>query len=203
MRPRVLYELSQELALLVERGIEDQQREPLPVFLCHPLDPFEAGEEAESAVGVLYLSRLVPQRHFAPGGPGLEPSAPGESLERLRLPSLWLQARYVFLVGGGDLETQLSGLAGALQTLHDTPEIRLGERQQSWPLRLVDGSEAWREVGLPEHRLTIAFEVGVEIPSACVESVDRTLEREVVLQPDRPPSETLRTDASRTGGTQR
>lgn len=196
MRPRVLYELSQELALLIERGIEDQLREPLPVFLCHPLDPFEAGEEAESAIGVLYLSRLAPQRHLAAGGLGLEPSAPGESTERLRLPSLWLQARYVFLVGGGDLETQLSGLAGALQILHDTPEIRLGERQENWPLRLVDGSEAWREVGLPEHRLTIAFEVAVEIPSACVESVDRTLEREVVLEPGE-----VRTDTARPEGT--
>ena len=193
MRPRVLYELSQELALLIERGIEDQRGEALPVFLCHPLDPFETGEESDRAIGVLYLYRLAPQRQLAPGGLRLEPGVPGETAERLRFPSLWLQTRFVFLVGGGDLETQLSGLAGALRILHDTPEIRLGDRPESWPLRLVEDGEAWREVGLPEHRLTISFEVAVEVPSACVESVGRTLERDVVLRPVVPrPGGTLR-----------
>ena len=49
------------------------------------------------------------------------------------------------------------------------------------PIELVDHPDAWRELGLPEHRLSISFEVVVPIVSRRTFSVPRIAERALEL----------------------
>jgi hypothetical protein len=87
-------------------------------------------------------------------------------------------------------------MEAALRTLHDTPCVRLGGSEPApaggegggagaeggeWPLRLVDDGDGWKELGLPEHRLTLGFEVVFELPSARLEPMERTFERELAI----------------------
>lgn len=131
--------------------------------------------------------------------------------ELLRRPGLWVRVRYAFLVSGGSLEDQLGAMEAALSTLHDHPCITLKgsssgieddnlaagaaeatmpvnegdlppDEGGTFPLRIVEDPEGWRELGLSEHRLTISFEVALAIPSFWAEAVERVLDREVSLE---------------------
>lgn len=210
MRPRVLYDLSQHLALRLEKGMEEEEGDGqrIPVYLCHPLDPLEDGEDPESALGVLYLLRLTPERGAGPCGAALlrGGSAPPQPQETLPLPSLWMRARFVFLLLGGDLEVRLTAFAAALQTLHEESEVRLEavvgdggeaapamasedlggrrgrEEGEGFPLRLVNPRASWRQLGLPEHRLTLAFDVTFAVPSRRSVTLERTFERRLLFE---------------------
>jgi hypothetical protein len=159
------------------------------------------------------LSRVSRKR--LPLGPTFEESPQGFEGQHFRWPALPAAAHYVFFLAGGSLEEQLTAIAAALQTLHDhrllefapagEPGAAAGEpapaaafgpsgeygpagESDVWrcPLAIVDEEEGWRELGLPEHRLTIAFEVTVVIPSARIEAVARVGERRVQVEEDGP-----------------
>jgi hypothetical protein len=117
---------------------------------------------------------------------------PADGGERLRWDPLWVRVRYAFLVAGGALEAQLGAVEGALRTLHDHAAVPAsvlglepGSEEPSYPLRQVDDPEAWRELGLTEHRLLILFETTVPIESWRLEPIERLLDREVVIEEDR------------------
>jgi hypothetical protein len=235
MRPRVLHELTQRLAALLEDGLRGGRgAERIPVFVCHPLDPLEDREALRGGpLGILYPARVVPEPRCAQvalraGPETIRGDLAGgmELVEEWRLPALWVRVRYVFLVTGGSVDEQLGAIAAALRTIHDTPTVRLdvplaaGSREgeeagtaggsaagdgeapgaaspprsvrravqdeaddappeEDLPVRLVEDGEAWREIGLAEHRLTVSFEVTVPIASARTESAQRILEREL------------------------
>ena len=50
------------------------------------------------------------------------------------------------------------------------------------PVEIVEDREAWRELGLPRHQLTISFEVSLPLASQKYETVARVREREVRLE---------------------
>ena len=104
-------------------GAEDGAR--VPIYFCHPLDPFEDQQEPEGLFGILYMTRIVPDRRLRQSG--LEGgSVLDTALEtRLSRPPLWVTARYVFLVAGGDAKRQLVALSSALQTVHDHPTLHV------------------------------------------------------------------------------
>lgn len=201
MGPRILYELSRRLAALLEEGLEGTRR--VPVVLCHPLDPLEAGKDLESnPVAVLYPVRAGPEERLRQGGLTLEPAARGRQADVLRRPDLWVRVRFAFLVAGGTSEDQLTALGSALRAIHEHPTVTLerprppgGRREEpgasedsepgealAVPLRIVECPEGWRELGLPEHRLAVFFEATVPIRSRRGEEVDRVLERELELE---------------------
>ncbi len=209
MGSRILHELSREVALLLESGLRGEEGRRIPVFLCHPLDPFEERRDPEEGTfGILYMTRVVPDRSLRQNA--IDGGSPFDvTLEpRLRCPPLWVRARYVFLVAGGDVEHQLVAVASALQTLHDhqcvclpagedaagDPESLVGDPEGGrspadgvvCPLRLVDDGEGWRELGLPEHRLTLAFDVTCPIPSSPLEPVERIQERGLSIEESPP-----------------
>ncbi len=200
MGPRILYELSQEVSILIESGLRDEGDQRIPVFFCHPLDSLEdQPDAAEGTFGILYMTRITPETNLRQSGLEVTSGATDGPKQRLRRPPLWVRVRYVFLVAGGDVEQQLVALASVLQTLHDHPCVRMrpprdesdGEEEDGgeelgkesgasdavYPLRLVEDGEGWRELGLPEHRLALAFEVTCPIPASQVETVDRIQER--------------------------
>jgi hypothetical protein len=127
MRPRILYELSRRLAILLEEGMRGPPGSPrVPVFLCHPLDPVEAREDPEDhTAGILYPARIVPELRFRQPGWTLESGLVRGSREAMRRTCLWVRVRYLFLVAGGPIEMQLEALASALQTLHDNSVVQL------------------------------------------------------------------------------
>jgi hypothetical protein len=145
MRPRVLYELSRRLAILLESGLkEGGDGRRVPVFLCHPLDPMENRESLEaSTVGILYPTRISPEPRLRHAGLSLETSMPFEggrarwaempadSKDRLRMSGLWVKVRYAFLVAGGSVEDQLEAIGAALRTLHDHPYVKIDEAPQA------------------------------------------------------------------------
>jgi hypothetical protein len=208
MRPRILYELSQQLATLLEDGVRGSSR--VPVFLCHPLDPSDVSEDlASRTIGVLYPVRISPDLRYRQVGRAIDAGRAGRPRDRLRHPALWVCVRYVFLVVGGPMEVQLEVVAAALRTLHDSSTVTLeddspqagppagepgphrepgphslaGETGESgsFPVRIVDDPEGWRTLGLAEHRFTVSFEVSVPILSTKVEEVDRVLDREILF----------------------
>jgi hypothetical protein len=98
----------------------------------------------------------------------------------------------MFLVVGGAPEDELTALAAVLQTLHDQPFVGADELPllrgaegepdlgvDALPIRIVDEPDAWRQVGLEEHRLSISFEVTLPLPSSHEESLEPILEREL------------------------
>ena len=137
MRPGVLYELSHELALILEEGLSLERskgrEEPsgrVPVLFCHPLDPLEhprssaEGGREGGTVAVLYPLRIVPEPLYRQIGLSLESEGrEGSGKELLRRPGLWVRVRYAFLVSGGSLEDQLGAMEAALRTLHDHPLV--------------------------------------------------------------------------------
>lgn len=192
MRSRILYELSRKLAILLEEGLRGGSgRGRIPVFLCHPLDPIEARPDLDSnAAGVLYPLHLGPEPRLRHGGlEWASPRGPGAT-ERLQPQCQWLRVRYIFLVAGGSLELELEALAAACQTLGDVGEINLeleiedGLREAvgPLPLRLVDAPNAWRDLGLEDHRLAVTFEVVVPLPTGRGEEVPRLLERALEIE---------------------
>jgi hypothetical protein len=79
------------------------------------------------------------------------------------------------------------GTLEARKRLLSEEEARQQELEEgSYPLRLVEDAEGWRELGLPEHALTIAFEVTLPIPSARTETLPRVIERELQVEEDSP-----------------
>ena len=178
-------------------------------------------ERPSGTFGVLYLTDLLPARQLRRNGYELDPAsilsrvarpvgrndpineahaddegATGErwGTARLRRPDLWIRARYVFLVDGGELEEQMVVFASALQTLHDHPSVCLSstsdddrgavtashttggsspKRPGRFPMTIVEDSDVWRRLGLSEHRVTLSFEVTCPIPSAKTETVPR------------------------------
>ena len=157
MRPRILYELSEQLAILLEDGLRDARgAERVPVLLCHPLDPLEDRDRLSArTVGVLYPSRITPETRLRRAGhvpveeaPRARGSAHADIEERLLAPALWIRVRYVFLVTGGGIEEQLGAVAAALRTLHDHPYVTLsGSRSRSGDTERVS---TWLEDESPE-----------------------------------------------------
>jgi len=186
----MLHEVSRRLAALLEEAMSAGGRK-VPVFLCHPLDPLEDDASlASGTVGILYPTSITPEPRFRRPGMRVE-GAIGGLGERLRGDPLWVRVRYVFLVAGGPLAGQLGAVEGALRTLHDHPILVAGEEaaasgddggEAGFPLRIVEDSGGWRELGLTEHRLLIAFEVTVPVASGRTEPVERVLGREVRLE---------------------
>ncbi len=189
VRPRVLYELSRRLTILLEEGLRGGGVIPrIPVFLCHPHDPLEGREGLENSVAaILYPVRIAPEPRFRGSGMEWEPASQGQSGDLLRLQSLWVTVRYLFLVAGGTLELELEALGAALRTISDHPALSLelegepGEPAETvvCPLSIVEPSEGWRDLGLEDHRLLFAFEAAAPIRSLVTEPVGRVLEREV------------------------
>ena len=205
MPSRILHELSRHLASLLEERLTEKPAAPgggapaarpaagrdrFRVYLSHPLDSFEGEDLAARTIGILYPFRVGPDARFRRPGLAIEPADAGE---RLRWNPLWLRVRYAFLVAGGALESQLGAVEDALRTIHDhaaVPATVLGlpagthpdEEEASYPLRIVEDTEAWRELGLTEHRLLILFEVTVPIESWRSEPFERILDREVVIE---------------------
>jgi hypothetical protein len=201
MPARVLHELSRHLASLLEEGLAGPAappatapgraapREGVRVYLGHPLDPFEGEDLSARTLGILYPFRISPEPRFR--RPGLTIEAV-DGAEKLRWDPLWVRVRFAFLVAGGALEAQLAAVEAALRTLHDhaaVPATALGldpgPEEPSYPLRLVDDADAWRELGLTEHRLLILFEATVPIESWRLDPLERLLDREVVIEEDR------------------
>ncbi len=207
MRPRIFHDLSRFLATLLEggsRGGSDANR--LPVYLCHPMDLLQDGQtDAERASGVLYLCRVSPANQYPQAGlflgadttrgPGGAPGGGGH----LGKPGIWVRLRYVFLVVGGTLEDELSALAAAFHVLHGHPivnakdlgdDLSVGRMSEdipeleidAFPLSIVDAPDAWREIGLEEHRLSISFEVTLLLPSAPLQKVEPILERDLSVE---------------------
>lgn len=212
MGSRILYELSQAVSLLLEEGLRRDGGRHTPVYFCHPLDPLEDEHEAaQGTFGILYMTRIAPDPGLRQTGLDVSSLFESDVHPRLRRPSLWIRVRYVFLVAGGDIEQQLVALASVLQTLHDHQSVRIlrsgeagggpedepdpdaerdadphGEsatdRDIVCPLRWLEHGEGWREVGLPEHRLTLAFEVTCPLLSAWSETVERIQERGLSIE---------------------
>ena len=203
MRPRILHDLSRNLAIRLEEGIRGGVEEnPVPVYLCHPLDlvdvpppdPVEGGDRREQsssgrAVGALYLCHLAPDARYRQAGKYAEPS-PGPALPaQMRRYGAWIKARFVFVVAGGTHEEELGALSGALQTLHALPFVDLaeiGERDGSvspevdvLPVEVVDDPAIWRQIGMAEHRLAVVFEVSLPLSSPVGEPVGRVVDREI------------------------
>ncbi len=192
MATRVLYEVSRSLCTVIENGLRERVGRPVPVLFSHPLDPAE-DESLQGLFGVLYLTSVVPDPHFRQAGFDAAAPRPAGFDEQLRRAPLWVRARFVFLLAGGDIEEQLVALGGALQTLYDHPTGRLSAadlepdsalrrseaESEEYILRLLDRGDGWSELGLPEHRLSISFEVTCAIRSTHVELVARTEERSV------------------------
>jgi len=202
MRPRILHDVSQELGVLLQRAVEDEGDRRIPVVLCHPLDPLESGKDlTTNPVGILYPLRITPDDRMRQPGPRLPPPEPGNRGERLGRHDLWLRVRFVFLVVGGSIEDQLEALGAALRAIHDHPllvvrpgpqpggplplEAAAETEDGALPIRIVEESNAWRELGLTEHRLCIAFDVSVPIRSTATEAVGRILERDLELRATR------------------
>ncbi|MGQ9592850.1 MAG: Pvc16 family protein [Planctomycetota bacterium] len=208
-----IYELSRWLAALLEKGIQEPRpRRPIPVLLCHPLDPFENPEIVESGtVGVLYPVRVSPETRLRQSALAFETEAPRRDtgpedlVERLRFPGLWVRVRYVFLAAGGSLEDQLGAIEAALRTLHDNPTVRAPEGPSpgpeappdaegapredggaAYPVRILEDAEGWRELGLGAHALAIAFEVTVPIASSRTRAVPRVVERKLEVEEEAP-----------------
>jgi len=190
MGRKILYELSQELSVLLEDGLESESDGRVPVFFCHPLDVLQDRQSyPEETFGVLYISAVLPERNYRLSGHDVERSSADSQVHRRR-PPLWVRVRYVFMVAGGSPETQLTVIAAALETLHDYPLV--GPHVESsgghdtteggHPVRIVEEPDAWRTLGLPEHRLTITFEVICPIASGRTETLDRIEERHLRFQ---------------------
>lgn len=212
MGSRILYELSQAVSVLLESGLRREGGRHTPVFFCHPLDPLEDEQEtAQGAFGILYMTRIAPDPGLRQNGLDVSSLFESDVHPRLLRPALWIRVRYVFMVAGGDVEQQLVALASVLQTLHDHPSVciaRGGEvggalddqidpdaerddlrgdastadRELVCPVRWLEDGEGWRELGLPEHRLTLAFEVTCPIPSSLSETVERIQERGLSIE---------------------
>lgn len=204
LEPRALRDLSQALVGILEKGLEEARESGsrVPVFLCHPLDPLESPGRLEAGlVGILYPARLSPDTRARQGGWTIEPRDETRRGDRLRMPGLWLRVRYFFLVAGGTLEEELEALAVALRILHDHPLLpappeaepgappggfrekgqgdEVGESDAALPLVIVEDPDGWRELGLPEHRMTVAFEVTVPLQSTRTRNVERIHERDL------------------------
>ncbi len=215
MGSRILHELSQEVVILLETGLRGDDGRQIPIFFCHPLDPFgDQHDPTEGTFGILYMTSIVPDLNLRQNGIECGSGLLDATIQpRLSRPPLWVRVRYVFLVAGGDAEQQLVALASALQTLHDhqcvrlpaggdagggsedlrpdEPDGRFGGGNSTagdvvCPLGLVGDGEGWRELGLQEHRLTLAFEVACPIPSAPMEPVDRIQERGLSIEESAP-----------------
>lgn len=209
-----IYDLSRSLAALLEKGLgEPRPARPIPVLLCHPLDLFESPEMLESGtVAALYPVRIAPETRLRQSALCAESraSVPDALEERLRFPSLWVRVRYAFVVAGGSLEDQLGAIQAALRTLHDNPSVAVsagptglpegsapdarehGDRAredkecESYPLRIVEDPEGWRELGLREHALTTVFEVTIPIASSRTMVLPRVVERDLEVEEEEP-----------------
>jgi hypothetical protein len=188
----VLHEVSLRLVSLLEEGAIAGGGRKVPVLLCHPLDPLEDDSSlASGTVGILYPVSIAPEPRFRRPGMRVEGAFGGVG-ECLRADPLWVRVRYAFLVAGGPLADQLGAVESALRTLHDHPvlapagdEAGAGEGDEGeagLPLRIVEDAGGWRELGLTEHRLLIAFEATVPVASARTAAVERVLGREVRLE---------------------
>lgn len=209
MGSRILYELSQEVSLLLENSLRGDGSRPTPVFFCHPLDSLEDQQDpARGTFGILYMTRILPDLNMRQNGIDVSSVLDDHLHPRLSRPPLWVRVRYVFLVAGGDVEEQLVALASVLQTLHDRQCVRIPDRRDTdhdpeggtgteddpmpgngaviCPLRLVEDDEGWRELGLDEHRLMLTFEVTCPIPALTTETVDRIQERVLRIEESAP-----------------
>jgi len=209
-RPHTLHDVSRRLALLLEGAmtqglseLSDGEGEKVAVLLSHPLDPFEEDDAlGKRTTAILYPIRIVPERGLRRPGMSYVPPSPGGGAEGFRGETLWVRMRFVFTVAGGSLEGQLGAVEAALRTVHDNPLLDLGDgppdgapgaaggEPRGYPLRIVDDPESWKDLGLAEHRLLIAFEVTVPIESSRFEPFERVTGRDLQVElagPAHPP----------------
>jgi len=207
MRPRILHDLSRHLAIRLEEGIRGGAEEnPVPVYLCHPLDLAHApavrqgdrasgtgGRSGGHVAGALYLSRIAPARRFRQAGRFAERDAGPGLPARARRFGVWTRLRFGFMVIGGSHEEELGALAAALQTLDSMPFISLEELGSSdgslssevdaVALEIVDDDGLWRELGMDEHRLAVVFEVTLPLQSREVEPLATVVDRDLAVVP--------------------
>lgn len=196
MQRGILHKLSRGLADFLEKGIR-QGRGYVPVLLGHPLDVLEerADPEEERATGVLYLYRITPDARFRQNV-CVEPAREPGAKDRLRHPQLWIRARYAFLMVGGTPEDELGVLACVLELLHENALLAAEELAappspadpgetgnelgvKAVPVEIVEEPQAWRELGLGEHRLVVSFDVSVPLGPSRSEEVGKILERDL------------------------
>jgi hypothetical protein len=166
MRPRVLYELSRHLAVLLEHGLAGERGARIPVFVCHPLDVLQDAEPyRKQAAAVLYPFSVVPEERFRPAGWSAQVTAereggravPEPADEELVYPPLWVRVRYVVLLVGGTIEEQLEALAAALRTLHEHGSV-------TWDSLQRDDGAPERDGKDPPPPAPVAGEEGGSLP---------------------------------------
>ena len=212
MRPRVLHNLSRHLAIALEEGIRGGAGEnPIPVYLCHPLDlaavPLSSSEGPVSgsdvgqgrssgrAAGALYLCRVGPDTRYRQAGTFAEPSLGPALAAHVRRFGLWVRLRFAFMVLGGSHEEELGALSGALQALSAAPFVEVdrltedgGDRGgvsrevEALPLEIVEDASVWRELGMEEHHLAVVFDVLLPLESPRAESVGKVVDRDISIE---------------------
>ncbi len=213
MRPRILHNLSRHLAIGLEEGIRGGAGEnPIPVYLCHPLDLADAppstsegpvegssvreGRSSGRAAGALYLCRVAPDSRYRQAGTYTEPPLGPALPAHVRRYGLWVRLRYVFMVLGGSHEEELGALSGALQALSASPFVgvdKLCEEENgdrggvspevaALPLEIVEDASIWREIGMEEHRLAVVFDVSLPLASLHAEPVGKVVDRDISIE---------------------
>lgn len=211
MRPRILHDLSRHLAIRLEEGIRGGVEEnPIPVYLCHPLDLADTpagggvgqamgvgqaigvGQAGGGAAGALYLSRITPDTRYRQAGTFAEASLGPALPVHVRRYGFWVRVRFVFMVCGGSHEEELGALTGGLQALAALPVLGVAEvtedpgsvspEVETLPIEIVDDVDVWREIGMSEHRLAVVFDVSVPLASTNLEAAPKVVDRELELE---------------------
>ena len=173
MGPRILYELSQNLSVLLEGGLRGKEDRRIAVFFCHPLDPLEDKSSYPSETfGVLYMTHISPEPHYRQSGHVLEGDAPGGLRAELRRPPLWVKVRYVFLTASGDLEERMIVLASALQILHDNPAVHIAAKSDAQAKRNAEGAAGGSSSAETRAEDEMRGEDAGEFPLRIIDDVD-------------------------------
>jgi hypothetical protein len=196
-RPKVIQELSSYLAGLFRAGLRSGERgEALfPVYWGHPRD-FDEHPELSSATPLVGLCLLDvrPEPRVRAGAALVEGHATMAAERQLEVrvlrQPLWVNCRYLLSIRSDDPLEEQELVAAALQLLHDHPLVpiesfeSLRESQwlraagESFPIRWVSGAGDAGAPALKRHRILVAFEATVPVPSTRQESRSGVGERE-------------------------
>lgn len=201
-RPKVVQELSSHLAGLLRAGLRAQTGEGLfPVYWGHPRDFDEHPDlAAVSPLVGLCLLEVLPEPRVRPGQTMVESGT--RFSERAALESslqgvpYWLACHYVLSIRSDEPVEEQELVAASYQLLLDNPlvfrtafeslkdESWLAGVADSFPLTVRRETGMWRTLGLRRHRLLIAFDVTVPVPSSRAQPVVRVAERRFELELD-------------------
>ncbi|MBI4585638.1 MAG: DUF4255 domain-containing protein [Planctomycetes bacterium] len=197
-RPKVIHELSQHLARMVEAAVQaGAAEEPKArVHWIHPQDVDKVDAGILPVIG-LYLLEVAPEARLRSSGAALESGerpAPESLPSHLRRVPLWIACRYVISFRGRHPAEEQELLAAVLQLLYDQPLLAaealpsleelapLAGMPNRFPIGLPREPELWRILGLSRHRLLLLCEVVVPLPSLRREPARRVLERQLELE---------------------